>query len=94
MLTRLIVTSELNKLSTRITGLIQTPPSDAPLTDISEHFSPRNPIGCGGHDSVTPHNGQRACAVERNHLERQAHGQKHENITYPRSKPYKLKPGE
>ena len=66
----------------------------APLTNIARHFSPRNPVGCGGVDSVSAHQGVEKCAVGRVHVGgRQGAKQKNENIAYESEAPYKLKPG-
>jgi len=88
------IQQELDRLSHLIIGMIQNKPSEAPLTNIAQHFSPRNPIGCGGVDSVTAHRGLEKCSVDRMHADGR-HGvrQKNENITFVLDKPYKLKPG-
>jgi hypothetical protein len=88
------IRKQLDQLSKLIVLMIQNRPSEAPLTNVARHFSPHNPIGCGGVDSVTTHLGLEKCAVGRNHVGgRRGVKQKSENITYISEKPYKLKPG-
>lgn len=86
---------KLDILSRDIVSLIQRKPSAAPLTTIAHFFSPKNPIGCGGVDSVQLHRGGSGCDVGRNHSgNHQGKKQKKENITYELKEPYKLKPGK
>lgn len=88
------IRQKLDYLSKLIISTIQNKPAEAPLTNVARHFSPRNPIGCGGVDSVTAHRGLERCAVGRMHVGgRQSVKQKNENITYVSEKPYKLQPG-
>lgn len=91
---REVVQTKLDKLSKEILGLIQKKPGAAPLTDIAKHFTPGNSVGCGGADSVRLNKGITQCSVERNHLNRQAVGQKTENITYKCDGKYTLIPGK
>jgi len=94
-----VVQTKLDKLSKDLLGLIQNKPSQAPLTEIAEHFGPRG-VGCGGLDSITRAHGLHACPVERNHFYRGSDGrgshgpgQKAEKIEYVREGKYKLKVG-
>jgi len=88
------IQQKLDRLSKDIISMIQYKPSAAPLTSIAQHFSPRNPVGCGGVDSVTAHLGFGECPVGRRHGGgRQGEQQKNENIAYRLEKPYKLGPG-
>ena len=88
-----VVQTKLDNLSKDILGLIQHKPGAAPLTEIAKYFTADQSVGCGGVDSVRSNKGFKPCAVERNHLNRQAANQKAENITYKSDGKYSLKPG-
>jgi len=90
---REIVQTKLDNLSKDILGLIQNKPGAAPLTEIAKSFTRDHHVGCGGVDSVRLNKGLVACPVERNHLNRQAPGQKAENISHRSDGKYKLSPG-
>jgi hypothetical protein len=88
------IQGKLDSLSKDLTNMIQRKPTEAPLTNIARHFSPRNPVGCGGVDSVQSHKGLQHCAVDRLHRgNRQGPTQRKENIGFRTEQPYKLKPG-
>ncbi|MYN20595.1 hypothetical protein GTP81_28025 [Rugamonas sp. FT107W] len=88
------IRNKLDSFSKLIIEMIQRKPSVAPLTNIAKYFSPKNPIGCGGVDSVTHHHGLKSCEVERSHsCNRQGATQDKENIKFVLNKPYILQPG-
>jgi hypothetical protein len=85
---------KMDHISEKIVGLIQNVPGSAPLTTIARDFSPNHLIGCGCVDSVGEHRLKaKPCAVDRNHENRAAPGQKAESITFKKTA-YKLKPGQ
>lgn len=86
------VEQEMNRISKDIVRKIQNSPAVAPLTKVAMSFSPKSKTGCAGVDSVTVHT-QKDCPVERNHENQQGPGQKTEQITYKKTKPYKLQVG-
>jgi hypothetical protein len=89
------VREEMDRISKDIVRRIQYSPASAQLTYIAKHFSPRSKVGCGGLDSVDANrHGHANCPVERNHLGQQGPGQKKEQITYQKTKPYILKAGQ
>jgi hypothetical protein len=89
------VQAGMEKLSARIIKMIQYAPASAALTKIAKHFSPHSKVGCGGLDSVDANrHGHANCPVERNHLGQQGPGQKKEQITYQKTKPYILEAGQ
>ncbi len=88
------VQESIDKLSKDILGLIQNKPSAAPLTNIAKYFSTGNSVGCGGVDFVDMDSDFLPCYVERNHRNKQAPGQKNENITYVCNGKYNLKVGQ
>jgi hypothetical protein len=85
------VQRELDALSANILQLIQKSPRQAPLTGISAHFQPDDPVGCAGTDSTTTHLAAQQCSVGRDHLGKQGPGQKVENITFKSDGRYKLR---
>ncbi|WP_230970307.1 AHH domain-containing protein [Nitrogeniibacter aestuarii] len=89
---RRTIHQKMDEISKKIAKLIRIVPSKAPLTRVAKHFGPTSKIGCGGVDSIPRHE-DHPCPVERHHHGQQGPGQKDEQITYRKDKPYQLKVG-
>lgn len=90
---------ELDSLSRLILKLIEKKPNEASLTRIAMHFG-KNRVGCSGVDSVTEHDRDKSCSVDRDHLydaalpdKSQGKGQNTEKILYNHSRKHIWKVG-
>jgi hypothetical protein len=79
---RSVVKKKMDELSREILNTIVDRPKRARLTNIADHFSLGNHVGCSGVDSVGDHDDSRRCPTERNHHESQGAGQRKEGIKH------------
>lgn len=88
------VKSKMDRLSKDVLLMICNAPNLARLTEVADHFTKGNLVGCGGVDSVSDHRGKHNCPTNRNHKGRQGSGQRQEHISYSFLGIYLPKPGE
>lgn len=88
------VKSKMDDLSKSVLLMICKTPNLARLTQVADHFTVDNLVGCGGVDSIDDHRETHVCPTGRHHKNMQGPGQRKEGISFSSKMPYSVQPGE
>lgn len=85
---------EMKSVSLQIMDLVQNFHKKYRLSQVAQHFTPGNHVGCSGADLMGDHNDEFTCPVDRNHCSNHGSDQSDENISYVSNSPYVLMIGK